>query len=464
LNIRDFHSVYFVGIGGIGMSAIARWFFEAGFQVGGYDKTASDITLELEKMGIDICYSDAVENIPDIYKNNIEKTLVVYTPAIPANHKGLIYFNTNGLKVLKRSEILGLIVKDKKGIGIAGTHGKTSISSTVAWLMHENCNAFLGGISKNINSNVIINAKSDNVVIEADEFDRSFLTLHPEIAVISAMDADHLDIYTNHDSLVNSFQQYVNQIKPGGKLIAKKGLAIEKNKNTEINYYTYALKDASSDFYASNIKIVNGFYEFTWHAFEKSYQGFKLGVPGLYNLENAVVALASAWLSGIQIESLKQNLESYQGVKRRFDYQIRSEKIIYIDDYAHHPEEIKACINSVRDLYPDTKILGIFQPHLYSRTRDFSDGFAESLSLFDAIILTDIYPARELPMEGVNSSLIFDKIKNANKLLCAYNNVVNEVLLQDATIIITMGAGDIDRLVHPIKKGLIEKYNLIHVI
>ncbi|MDA3890291.1 MAG: UDP-N-acetylmuramate--L-alanine ligase [Salinivirgaceae bacterium] len=462
MNIKNFHRVYFVGIGGIGMSALARWFNAAGYTVAGYDKTPSDITHKLINEGLRIAFNDSLEEIADDFKNQVETTLVIYTPAIPKSHRGLQFFYQNSYPVLKRSEALGLLVKENQGIGIAGTHGKTSISTTLAWLMKENCSAFLGGISKNLDSNVIINAKAKNVVIEADEFDRSFLTLHPQIAVVSSMDADHLDSYNNHSFLIDSFHQYIAQIKPGGALIYKFGLDISKGSNTEINYYTYSLANEEADFYASNIQIIDGFYQFDWHTPKEKIIGFKLGVPGLYNLENAVAALAAAYSANADMSELKINLESYQGVKRRFDYQIKSENLVFIDDYAHHPEEIKACINSVRHIYPDKKITGVFQPHLFTRTRDFADAFAESLALCDNLILTDIYPAREKPINGVDSKMIFEKIKMKNKQLCAYNKLVSAVVNSDSELIITMGAGDIDRLVPQIKKGLLEKYNIIN--
>ena len=458
MNIKDIHRVYFVGIGGIGMSAIARWFNAAGYSVAGYDKTPSDITNNLINEGINISFTDSVENIDSEYIRQKETTLVIYTPAIPNTHKGLKYFTSNSYTVLKRSEALGLLVAEESGIAVAGTHGKTSISTTIAWLMNNNCNAFLGGISKNINSNVIINTESKHVIVEADEFDRSFLTLYPEIAVISSIDADHLDIYKDFKSVNDAFHQFISQIKPTGILIYKLGININKSVNNEIKYYTYSVDDTSADFYASNIKIEDGFYRFTWHAPNEVVTDFKLGVPGLYNLENAISALACARFADTNISILRTNLESYSGVNRRFDYQIRSKSIVFIDDYAHHPQEIKACVNSVRHLYPDKSITAIFQPHLFTRTKDFANEFASSLDLCDNIIITDIYPAREKPIPGVDSHLILDKIHNNNKLHCDYNELVNKAIEVNTDIIITMGAGDIDRLVPEIKKRLLKKY------
>lgn len=442
------------------MSAIARWFNASNYKVAGYDKTPSDITKKLVEEGIAVSYVDSENEIEPEFKNNGKTTLVVYTPAIPDTHKGLKLFNNKGFTILKRSEVLGLLIKENRGIAVAGTHGKTSISTTIAWLMNKNCNAFLGGISKNLLSNVIINPNANNVVVEADEFDRSFLTLYPEIAVISSIDADHLDIYNDINSVVEAFHKFISQIKPNGSLIHKFGIGINKSANTSINYYSYALDNTSADFYASGIKITNGYYSFTWHTPDNAFTGFKLGVPGLYNLENAVAALAGAWLTNTDIRLLKTNLNSYQGVKRRFDYQIRSEQIIFIDDYAHHPAEIKACIESVRHLYPKKSITVAFQPHLYSRTNDFANEFAKSLELSDKVVLTDIYPAREEPIQGVDSNLIFKKIKNKNKILSSYNNLAQTIIDTDTDIVITMGAGDIDRLVPEIKRGLIKKFSV----
>ena len=438
MNINNIHRVYFLGIGGIGMSAIARWFNASGYKVAGYDKTPSEITNNLANEGVHISFSDTVDEIEDDFIVNIETTLVIYTPAVPSAHKGLNYFIDNSYKVIKRSEALGLLVGENIGIAIAGTHGKTSISTTVAWLMSSSCNAFLGGIAKNINSNVIINTDAKHVVVEADEFDRSFLTLYPMIAVISSIDADHLDIYKDYNSINDAFHQFISQIKPNGVLINKLGLNINKQINREITYYTYSIDDANADFYASNIRIDSGYYNFTWHSPSEVIHDFKLGVPGLYNLENAISALACARLSNTDISILKDNLETYSGVKRRFDYQIRSKEIVFIDDYAHHPKEIKACIDSVRHLYPNMSVTAIFQPHLFTRTKDFADEFAASLELCDNVILTDIYPAREEPIVGVDSNLILKKIKSVDTVLCKYNEIVDKAIEANTDIIITM--------------------------
>ncbi|MBI9066944.1 MAG: UDP-N-acetylmuramate--L-alanine ligase [Salinivirgaceae bacterium] len=455
MKLENYHRIYFVGIGGIGMSALAQWFVKAGFKVAGYDRVASEITKNLAKIGVAVFYDDSEGMIPDEYKL-AEDTLVIYTPAIPKSHQGLIYFRNQSFNILKRSEALGLLVKDKSGIAIAGTHGKTSISSNTAWLLNESCSAFLGGIAKNLQSNVIVNPDSENVVIEADEFDRSFLTLHPSLAVISAIDADHLDIYKDKNEIVETFYQFIKQIKNGGILVYKNSLEIDKAINQDITYYTYSL-DADADFYALNICAVDGFYEFDLKTPFGIIEAFKLGVPGLYNLENAIAALAMALFSGALPEELKEKLASYEGVKRRFDYQIRSEKLVFIDDYAHHPEEIKACINSIKHLYPGKTITGIFQPHLFTRTRDFADEFAKSLSLCDQLLLTNIYPAREEPIKGITSEIIFDKIESKQKKLLTYDNLLSQIKNIDTDIIVTMGAGDIDLLVAPIKEELLKR-------
>jgi UDP-N-acetylmuramate--alanine ligase len=460
VNLKDIHRVYFVGIGGIGMSAIARWFNSAGYIVYGYDKTPSIITNSLIDEGISISYDDTLDSINKDFIEKTDTVLVIYTPAISSSNKIFNFFNKNNYNILKRSEALGLLVSEKLGIAVAGTHGKTSISTNIAWLIHNKCDAFLGGISKNLDSNVIINKDSEKVVVEADEFDRSFLTLYPDIAIISSIDADHLDIYDSYNAINKTFHQFISQIKPQGKLIYKLGLDIDEDNNKKIKYYTYSLSDENADYYASNIKIDNGYYTFSLNMPDKVIDGFRLGVPGLYNLENAISALACVFLIGEDTLDMKQNLESYSGVKRRFDYQIKTDDIIFIDDYAHHPNEIKASIESVRHLYPQKSITVIFQPHLFSRTKDFAYEFAKSLELSDNVILTDIYPAREMPIEGVDSSIILDKIENTKKTFCMYDAIADTVADVETDIIITMGAGSIDRLVSQIKDSLIKKYAL----
>jgi len=458
LELNKYNRIYFVGIGGIGMSALASWFSKAGFRVAGYDKSASDITTKLEKEGIRVSFDESVAAIPDDFKTDLDKILVIYTPAIPKQHEGLVYFNSNNYTIIKRAAALGLLVKEKKGIAVAGTHGKTSVSTTTAWLLNQSCSAFFGGVSKNLESNVIINPSADKVVIEADEYDRSFLTLFPETLVVTSMDADHLDIYSDKEEIVATFYQFIGQIKKDGILIYKNGLSIPFNINSEISYFTYSLQDVTSDFYASNIHIVDGQYCFNWHYPQGMAADFLLGVPGLYNLENAVAALAAAWLNGASVNELKTKLATYKGVKRRFDFHIRTQSLVYIDDYAHHPEEIRVCIESVRHLFPNRKITVVFQPHLYSRTRDFATDFAHSLDLCDSVILVDIYPAREEPIAGVTSQIILDKMHLSKKVLCSYNQVLDQIDAQPIDILITMGAGNIDRLIIPITEALKQKY------
>ncbi|MDA3781191.1 MAG: UDP-N-acetylmuramate--L-alanine ligase [Bacteroidales bacterium] len=453
MNIDSINNVYFVGIGGIGMSSIARYFNSIGKNVAGYDRVKKELTNKLISEGIDIHFEDNVDLIDKKYKNS-DSTLVVYTPAIPNTNKELSYFATNEFVVKKRSEVLGLLCNSKQGIAIAGTHGKTTISTMIAHLLKQSdigCSAFLGGISKNFNSNYLVDIDSKKIVIEADEFDRSFLTLFPDIAVISSIDADHLDIYENADNLKKSFEQFANQINNNGKLIIKKGLEINLLKVKEIDVYYYSLKE-KADFYAENIKIENGLYIFDFITPDSRIDNIRLGLAGIINVENAIAALSIAYLSGVESTDMKKALASFNGILRRFDYQIRNKNFVYIDDYAHHPIELKAIINSVREIYYDKKITGVFQPHLYSRTRDFVDEFAESLDLLDEIILLDIYPAREMPINGISSKIIFDKLKTKNKILCKKDELLNILKIKNPEVLLTLGAGDIDEFVEPIKK------------
>jgi UDP-N-acetylmuramate--alanine ligase len=453
VNIDSINNVYFVGIGGIGMSSIARYFNSIGKNVAGYDRVKKELTNKLISEGIDIHFEDNVDLIDKKYKNS-DSTLVVYTPAIPNTNKELSYFATNEFVVKKRSEVLGLLCNSKQGIAIAGTHGKTTISTMIAHLLKQSdigCSAFLGGISKNFNSNYLVDIDSKKIVIEADEFDRSFLTLFPDIAVISSIDADHLDIYENADNLKKSFEQFANQINNNGKLIIKKGLEINLLKVKEIDVYYYSLKE-KADFYAENIKIENGLYIFDFITPDSRIDNIRLGLAGIINVENAIAALSIAYLSGVESTDMKKALASFNGILRRFDYQIRNKNFVYIDDYAHHPIELKAIINSVREIYYDKKITGVFQPHLYSRTRDFVDEFAESLDLLDEIILLDIYPAREMPINGISSKIIFDKLKTKNKILCKKDELLNILKIKNPEVLLTLGAGDIDEFVEPIKK------------
>ncbi len=448
--------VFFLGIGGIGMSAIAQWFSKLGLTVEGYDRTESDITRKLQDMGIKISFTDNVNAVSQSFKDEVDNSLVIYTPAIPKDNKIFNYFLNGNYTILKRSQILSELVSQKHTIAVAGTHGKTSISSMLAYLLSEtdrSCSAFLGGVVKNFDSNVLINPHSDLMVVEADEFDRSFLTLFPQTAVVSAIDADHLDIYKDHDDMVKTFHQFVNQVSDGGNVLVKKGVELDKTANKNVEYYTYSATD-KADFYAENIRIEDGMYCFNIVSPFGQIEDFRLGVPGLYNVENAVAAIGAALLNKADADDLKKALANYSGVKRRFDIQLKTNKTILIDDYAHHPTEIETCIKSVRHLYPNKTIAGVFQPHLFSRTRDFLDGFAHSLDLLDKALLIPIYPAREKPIEGITSKAILDKMTLPNKALCEYNEAVNQISKIQADIYLIMGAGDIDRLVLPIAKRL----------
>ena len=448
MNIEDLKNIYFVGIGGIGMSAIARYFKAIGKNVYGYDKTQTLLTSELEKEKIGIVFTDGVDKIPEVYLKKNE-TLVVYTPAIPSNHEQLSFFQKEGFLLMKRAQVLGFLSDPLNGIGIAGTHGKTTVSSLTAHIFKSsalNCNAFLGGISRNYNTNLLLSTTSPWVVIEADEFDRSFLQLHPQVAVVTSMDPDHLDIYGKKEELEKTFHDYVSQIKKGGHLVYKKGLPLNPK---DINLYSYAL-DEEADFYAKNLTLVKGLYQFDLVHPNGCIKGLKLSYPGRINVENAIAASAVALICGVTQDELQLALNSFMGVRRRFDYRIKSEDLVYIDDYAHHPKELRESITSVKAIYPDKKITGIFQPHLYTRTRDFSVGFAESLDLLDEIILLDIYPARELPIEGVNSKLILNKMKKKGKVL-SKKDLIEQIEQYKIEVLLTLGAGDIDKIVEPLE-------------
>jgi UDP-N-acetylmuramate--alanine ligase len=446
MNLSKVHSVYFIGIGGIGMSALARYFNANKKQIAGYDKTKTEITDSLVALGIDIHFEDAIEHI-DAEFLNPENTLVVYTPAIPKNHSELNYFQTNNFKTLKRSEVLGLITENTFCLAVAGTHGKTTTTSILGHLMNV-CNipvtAFLGGISENYNSNLILNGTEVSVV-EADEFDRSFLTLSPDLACVTSMDADHLDIYGDASALEKSFVDFSQKVKANGKLFIKNGLPLKG--------ITYGIED-DSDYTVQNIKIENGTYVFDVKTPNTVLENLQFNLPGRHNLSNALIALAMAVQYGCPHRQLAKALASYKGVKRRFTYHIKTENLVFIDDYAHHPEEINAVHQAVREMYPNKKVLAIFQPHLYSRTRDFIDDFAASLSQFDELILLDIYPARELPIEGVTSEWLLEKINNKNKKLVAKKELLTEINKTSAQIILTIGAGDIGEEVKHIKKEL----------
>lgn len=446
MNLDNKHNIYFIGIGGIGMSALARYFDARNMHVAGYDKTRTEITDGLEGLGIKIHFEDDIKQI-ELRFLNPETTLIVYTPAIPKDHKELNYFKNNGFEIVKRSTVLGEITKNTICFAVAGTHGKTTTTSILGHLLNT-CNievtAFLGGISQNYNSNLILNGDKVTVV-EADEFDRSFLTLSPDFACITSMDADHLDIYGEAEELQKSFIEFSKKIKPNGKLFVKKGLPL--------NGITYGIDD-NADYSAINIKIKDGAYVFDVKTPSIILENFKFNLPGRHNLSNALIALAMTVEYGLPHQQLAEALASYQGVKRRFTYQIKTESLVFIDDYAHHPQEINAVHQAVREMYPNKKVLAIFQPHLFSRTRDFGDDFAKSLSQFDEILLLDIYPAREIPIEGITSKWLLEKITNSNKKLIQKSELISEIKLSKAQVILTIGAGDIGEEVKHIKNAL----------
>lgn len=452
VNLERIHNIYFLGVGGIGMSAIARYFNALGKRAGGYDKVSRPITDKLQHEGISINFRDEVESIPAHFKNK-KDTLVIITPAISTSNHQLNYFLEQGFTIKKRSEVLGIIANSQNCIAIAGTHGKTTITTMVSYFMQQSrvgCNAFLGGVSKNFNTNLVVNPDSDLMVVEADEFDRSFLHLQPQHAIISAIDADHLDIYKSKNYVNEAFEQFIQQIKPNGTLIIKSGIDVKINRD-DIHVYTYSLDD-NSDFKAENIRIDNGLYVFDFVGEKIKIRDLKLGLPGRINVENAVAAIAMAYLNGAHQDEIYNAVPKFKGIERRFDYQIHRKDFVYIDDYAHHPEELKAAILSVKELFKDKKVTGIFQPHLYSRTRDFADEFAQSLDLLDEIILLDIYPAREEPIPEITSEIIFKKLKKSNKILCTKNNVLEILKERNPEVLLTLGAGDIDEIVKPIKE------------
>jgi UDP-N-acetylmuramate--alanine ligase len=447
MNLNQIHNVYFIGIGGIGMSALARYFQYIGKNVVGYDKTPTQLTEELQAIGLEVHFEDNISLIPtDFY---IENTLVIVTPAVPVSHSEWNYFIERGYNIKKRAEVLGIITKDTYCFAVAGTHGKTTTSSILGHVLHESSvdvTAFLGGIVENYNSNLIGSGKTVTVV-EADEFDRSFLHLHPNISCITSMDADHLDIYGDAASIEESFREFAAKTS-SENLFVIKGLPLQGN-TIGVN--------TDADFSAQNIRIENSFYVFDIKTPIEVVQNVKFGLPGHHNLTNALLAFAMAKSYGVSNEKITAALSSFKGVRRRFSFQIREEKLVYIDDYAHHPTEINAVHQAVRELYPGKKIIAAFQPHLFSRTKDFIDDFAVSLSQFDEILLLDIYPARELPMEGVNSTWLLNKIKNPNKKLVSKVELFTTFKNSDADVFITIGAGDIGEMVKDLKKALHEK-------
>lgn len=449
MNLKTVHNVYFIGIGGIGMSAIARYFNANAKVVAGYDKTPSPITKSLQELGVDIHFNDEVKNIPTPFLNS-KSTLVVYTPAVPKNHTELNYFVSNGYTVLKRAEVLGEITKHTFCLAVAGTHGKTTTSSILGHIMQpEKATAFLGGIAENYNSNLILGEDKISVV-EADEFDRSFLKLSPNIACVTSMDADHLDIYGENEQLQQSFKEFANKVS--GTLIVAKGLPLKG--------LTYAVNE-EADYKAFNVSVEEGRYVFDVKTPTTTIQNIEFHLPGSHNMMNALAALAMADVYGVSLENIKKQLKSFAGVQRRFSYKVKTPEVVLIDDYAHHPTEIKAVAHSVREMYPNESVLAVFQPHLYSRTKDFVDDFAVALSLFDEVFLLDIYPARELPVEGVTSSWLLSKIIIENKKLVTKEKLSDEVLKSESKIIAMLGAGDIGLLVDEVGEKIKQKHNIV---
>ena len=458
MDANQLKAVYFIGAGGIGMSALVRYFLSKGKKVGGYDRTPSELTEKLIEEGAQIHYEESVELISQDFLN-AEETLIVYTPAIPNDHAELQYFRQNGFTIHKRSQVLGMLTRSSKGLCAAGTHGKTTTSTMAAHLLHQShvgCDAFLGGISKNYGTNLLLSDTSDYVVIEADEFDRSFHWLTPFATVITSTDADHLDIYGTEEAYLESFSHYTSLIQPGGALIMRKGIRLNPRIQEGVTLYTYSREEG--DFHAENVRIGGGEIIFDYVSPLGNIKDIQLGVPVAINIENGIAAMALAQLSGATEEEIKAGMASFRGVDRRFDFKIKTDKVVYLSDYAHHPEEIKQSILSMRALYEDKKLTAVFQPHLYTRTRDFYKEFAESLSLLDEVILTDIYPARELPIEGVSSELIFDNLRpGIDKTLCKKEEVLDVLKNKNIEVLITLGAGDIENYAPQICKILNEQ-------
>ena len=448
-------AVYFVGIGGIGMSAIARYFLSRGIAVGGYDRTPSDLTEQLCKEGALVHYEDNVDLIP-VQCRDKESTLVIYTPAIPAEHTELTYFRQQGFEIQKRAQVLGTLTHALKGLCVAGTHGKTTTSSMAAHMLHQShvdCNAFLGGIVKNYGTNYILSQKSPYVVIEADEFDRSFHWLTPYASVITATDADHLDIYGTEEAYLESFRKYSSLILPGGYLIMHTGLKMQADVQKGVTVYTYS-RDCG-DFHAENVCIGDGRITFDLVSPLGNISGIELGVPVSVNIENGIAAMALAQIAGATAEEIRRGMASFSGVDRRFDFHIRTDRMVYLSDYAHHPEEIRRSLESIRELYRGRRIKAIFQPHLYTRTRDFYHEFADALSLVDDVCIVDIYPARELPISGVTSALIYDNLKpGIKRQMCSKEEILDVVRQGGFDVLVTLGAGDIENYVPQITEIL----------
>jgi UDP-N-acetylmuramate--alanine ligase len=457
-NLDNIRSVYFVGAGGIGMSALLRYFLGKGYNVGGYDKTPSELTERLIEEGALIHYEENVELIQDCFKDK-DSTLVVYTPAIPSEHKELVFFRENGFEIEKRAQVLGFLTNKHKGLCVAGTHGKTTTSTMVAHILHQShvdCNAFLGGISKNYGTNYILSDTSDYVVIEADEFDRSFHWLRPWATVITATDPDHLDIYGTKEAYLESFRKYTTLIQTGGALIIHKDLEMKADVQQGVTVYEYSRTEG--DFHAENIRIGNGEIFFDFVSPKGVVKDVQLGVPVSINIENGVAAMALAQLAGATDEELREGMRSFRGVDRRFDFKLKTDNIVFLSDYGHHPKEIEQSVKSIRELYADKKIAAIFQPHLYTRTRDFYQDFANALSLLDEVFLCDIYPAREEPIPGVTSQLIYDRLRpGIEKYLIHKEQILDVVKKGGFDVLISLGAGDIENFVPEITRILKEK-------
>lgn len=458
MDLHQIKAVYFVGIGGIGMSAIARFFIHKGIPVAGYDRTPSELTKELEKEGALIHYSEDVEKIPQEFREKTS-TLVVFTPAIPKTHKELVYFLENDFDVEKRAQVLGILTRSHKGLCVAGTHGKTTTSTMAAYLLeqsHVKCSAFLGGISKNFGTNYVFSKDSDYIVIEADEFDRSFHWLTPYMSVITATDPDHLDIYGTKEAYLESFTKYSSLIKPGGALIIHTGLEMKVNVQDGVKVYTYSRNEG--DFHAENIRIGHGEIIFDFVSPFGNIKDIQLGVPISINIENGIAAMALAQMNGVTADEIRAAMATFKGVERRFDFKIKNDKVVLLSDYAHHPTEIHKSIESIREVFNDKKISVLFQPHLFSRTQDFYKDFAKSLSLADEVILLDIYPAREKPIPGVTSKLIYDELRpGIEKKMIHKEDILPLVEKEDFQVLIVLGAGDVDNYTPEIKKILLAK-------
>jgi UDP-N-acetylmuramate--alanine ligase len=459
MNLKNYDSIYFLGIGGIGMSALARWFRHSGLKVAGYDRNSSPLIHELMEEGMEIHFEDRIEMIPGYLTK--EKTLIVFTPAIPKDHKEYNYLKAGGFTIVKRSEVLGMLTKNYKTIAVAGTHGKTTTSSLIAHIIKtagKDMVAFLGGITANYDSNLVMHGKVSPqtiMVAEADEFDRSFLQLFPQTAVVTSADADHLDIYGDHLQMLTAYKEFINQINKGGHLVIHESVASLASDTKHISKETYGTN--RGQFFASNVKTQHGFFEFDLQGPGLKLDKIQLGVPGFHNMENAIAATMVAMQLGIDDKTIREALASFSGVKRRFEFVIRTEKLVYIDDYAHHPAEIEAFLKSLKTMYAGKKITVVFQPHLFTRTRDFAEGFSKSLSIADEVLLLDIYPAREEPISGVTSDMLFKDITSPVKIRCTKNDLLQNLEPMNIEILATVGAGDIDTMVKPIKELLKRK-------